>query len=147
MYTLSSQPSAAKPQIKYIMKLNSLLLAALATCLISALAQAEDRSIAAGGDQDGQRKDRPNHAERGERFANTDSNGDEQLSLEEVESAGAKRLVKHFDKIDSNGDGQLTKDELKAAHKKRGKGGKGKGGGKGSAKGDGQCSNCDTEAA
>ena len=129
------------------MKLNSLLLAALATCLISALAQAEDRSIAAGGDQDGQRKDRPNHAERGERFANTDLNGDEQLSLEEVESAGAKRLVKHFDKIDSNDDGQLTKDELKAAHKKRGKGGKGKGGGKGSAKGDGQCSNCDTEAA
>jgi hypothetical protein len=129
------------------MKLNSLLLAALATCLISALAQAEDRSIAAGGDQDGQRKDRPNHAERGERFANTDLNGDEQLSLEEVESAGAKRLVEHFDQIDSNDDGQLTKDELKAAHKKRGKGGKGKGGGKGSAKGDGQCSNCDTEAA
>ena len=147
MYMLSSQPSAAKPQIKYIMKLNSLLLAALATCLISALAQAEDRSIAAGGDQDGQRKDRPNHAERGERFANTDLNGDEQLSLEEVESAGAKRLVEHFDMIDSNDDGQLTKDELKAAHKKRGKGGKGKGGGKGSAKGAGQCSNCDTEAA
>ena len=146
MYMLSSQPSAAKPQIKYIMKLN-LLLAALATCLISALAQAEDRSIAAGGDQDGQRKDRPNHAERGERFANTDLNGDEQLSLEEVESAGAKRLVEHFDMIDSNDDGQLTKDELKAAHKKRGKGGKGKGGGKGSAKGAGQCSNCDTEAA
>ena len=129
------------------MKLNSLLLAALATCLISALAQAEDRSIAPGGDQDGQRKDRPNHAERGERFANTDLNGDEQLSLEEVESAGAKRLVEHFDMIDSNDDGQLTKDELKAAHKKRGKGGKGKGGGKGSAKGAGQCSNCDTEAA
>ena len=127
------------------MKLNSLLLAALATCLISALAQAEDRSIAAGGDQDGQRKDRPNHAERGERFANTDLNGDEQLSLEEVESAGATRLVKHFDKIDSNDDGQLTKDELKAAHKKRGKGGKG--GAKGSAKGAGQCSNCDTDAA
>lgn len=127
------------------MKLNSLLLAALATCLISALAQAEDRSIAAGGDQDGQRKDRLNHAERGERFANTDLNGDEQLSFEEAESAGAKRLVKHFDKIDSNDDGQLTKDELKAAHKKRGKGGKG--GAKGSAKSDGQCSNCDTDAA
>jgi hypothetical protein len=146
MYLLSSQPSAAKPQIKYIMKLNSLLLAALATCLISALAQAEDRSIAAGGDQDGQRKDRPNQAERGERFANTDSNGDEQLSLEEVESAGATRLVEYFDKIDTNGDGQLTKDELKTAHKKRGKGGKG-GKGKGSAKSDGQCSNCDTDAA
>ncbi|MBT4758675.1 MAG: hypothetical protein HOO08_09830 [Opitutae bacterium] len=119
------------------MKLKSLLLAALVTCLISALAQAEDRSIAGGGDQDSQRKDRPNHAERGERFANTDLNGDEQLSIEEVESAGAKRLVEHFNKIDSNDDGQLTKDELKAAHKKRGKGGKG-----GS-----QCSNCDTDGA
>ena len=142
MYVLSSQSRAAKPQIKYIMKLNRLLLTALATCLIPALAQAKERSVA-GGDQDGQRKDRPNHAERGEHFANTDSNGDEQLSLEELESAGAKRLVEHFDKIDSNDDGQLTKDELKAAHEKRGKEGKGKGG----AKGGGQCSNCDKDAA
>jgi hypothetical protein len=129
MYLLSSQSRAANPQIKYIMKLNRLLLTALATCLISALAQAEDRSIAGGGDQDGQRKDRPNHAERGERFANTDLNGDEQLSLEELQSAGAKRHIEHFDKIDSNGDGQLTKDELKAAHQKRvkrGKDGKGR---------------------
>ena len=140
MYVLSSQLGAAKPQIKNIMKFKTLLLTALAACLIPALAQAEGRSV--GGDQDGQRKGPPSQEERGERFANTDSNGDEQLSLEEVESAGAKRLVEHFDKIDQNGDGQLSKDELKAAHsQKRGKGGKGKGG-----KGGGQCQNCDKDA-
>jgi hypothetical protein len=143
MYLLSSQLSAAKPTLKYIMKLNRIILTVLATCLIPAFAQAANRSVA-GSDQDGQ--GRANQAERGERFANTDSNGDEQLSLEEVESAGATRLVEHFDKIDSNDDGQLSKDELKAVHKKRGKGGKG-GKGKGGAKSDGQCSNCDKDAA
>ena len=115
------------------MKLKTLLLTVLAACLIPALAQAEGKSV--GGDQDGQRKGPPSQEERGERFANTDTNGDEQLSLEEVESAGATRLAEHFDIIDKNGDGQLTKDELKAAHKKRGKGGKG-----------GKCPNCKTDA-
>ena len=119
------------------MKIKTLLLTALAACLIPALAQAEGRSV--GGDQDGQRKG-PSQEERGERFANTDTNGDEQLSLEEVESAGATRLVEHFDKIDRNGDGQLAKDELKAAHQKK-RGGKG---GKGGPKG--ECSNCETDA-
>jgi len=123
------------------MKLNRIILTVLATCLIPAFAQAAKRSVA-GSDQDGQSQGRVNQVERGERFADTDSNGDEQLSLEEVESAGATRLVEHFDKIDSNGDGQLTKDELKAAHKKRVKGGKGKGG-----KGERQCSNCDKDDA
>jgi len=123
------------------MKLNRIIFTVLATCLIPAFAQAAKRSVA-GSDQDGQRQGRVNQVERGERFADTDSNGDEQLSLEEVESAGATRLVEHFDKIDSNGDGQLTKDELKAAHKKRVKGGKGKGG-----KGERQCSNCDKDDA
>ncbi len=118
------------------MKFKTLLLTALAACLIPALAQAEGRSV--GGDQDGQRKGPPSQKERGERFANTDTNGDEQLSLEEVQSADAKRLVEHFDKIDANGDGQLTKDELKAAHKKRPKG---KGGPKG-----GKCANCKSDA-
>jgi hypothetical protein len=117
------------------MKIKTLLLTALAACLIPALAQAEGRSV--GGDQDGQRKGAPSQEERGERFANTDTNGDEQLSLEEVESADAKRLVEHFDKIDANSDGQLSKDELKAAHKKRG----GKSGKKG-----GNCSDCDKDA-
>ena len=104
------------------MKLKILLLTTLAACLLPALAQAEGRSV--NGDQHGQRQGRANQAERSERFANIDSNGDEQFSLEEVENAGAKRLVEHFDKIDSNDDGQLDKDELKAAHKKRVKRGK-----------------------
>jgi hypothetical protein len=106
------------------MQLKTLLLTALAACLIPTLAQAQGQSIA-GGDQGDQRKGPPSQAERGERFDNTDTNGDGQLSLEEVEGAGAKRLAEHFDKIDADGDGQLTKDELKAAHKKRGKGKKG----------------------
>lgn len=137
MTVASSHSSAAKPHKKYIMKFKTLLLTALATCLIPAFAQAEGRSL--GGDQDGQRKGPPSQEQRAERFANTDTNGDEQLSLEEVQSADAKKLIKHFDKIDANSDGQLSKDELKAAHKKRGKGGKG--GPKG-----GKCPNCKTDA-
>lgn len=117
------------------MTLKTLLLTALTACLIPALAQAES------GDQNGQRKGASSQEERGERFANTDTNGDEQLSLEELESAGATRLVEHFDKIDANGDGQLSKDELKAAHKKRGKGGKGGKGGKRA-----ECTSCDKDA-
>lgn len=140
MSVVSSHPRAAKPHKKNIMKFKTLLLTALAACLIPTLAQAEGRSI--DGDQDGQRKGPPSQEERAERFANTDTNGDEQLSLEEVKSADAGRLVEHFDKIDTNGDGQLTKDELKAAHKKRGKGGpKGKGGPRG-----GECPNCQKDA-
>ena len=136
MSLLSSQSRAAKPQRKHIMKLKTLLLTALAACLIPTLAQAEGRSV--GGDQDGKRKGPPSQEERGERFANTDSNGDEQLSFEEVESAGATRLAEQFDKIDQTGDGQLSKDELKAAHQKRRKGGKG---GKG-----GECPKCEKDA-
>jgi hypothetical protein len=137
MYLASSHSGAAKPHRKYIMKIKTLLLTALAACLIPAFAQAEGRSL--GGDQDSQRKGPPSQEERAERFANMDTNGDEQLSLEEVESADAKRLVEHFDKIDANSDGELTKDELKAAHKKHGKRGKG-------GKGGGKCPNCDTDA-
>ena len=104
------------------MQLKTLLLTALAACLIPALAQAQGQSIAGG---EGGERQRPSGEERGERFANMDTNGDEQLSLEEVQSADAKRLAEHFDKINADGDGQLTKEELKAAHKKRSKGKKG----------------------
>lgn len=100
------------------MKFKTLLLTALAACLIPALSQAEEA-------QEGQRKGPPSQEQRGERFANMDTNGDEQISLEEAQSAEATKLVEHFDKIDANGDGQLTKEELKAAKKKRGKKGKG----------------------
>ena len=105
------------------MKLKTFLLTALAAALLPTLAQAQSQSIS-GDAPDGQRKGPANQEERGERFDNADTNGDGQLSLEEVESTDAKRLAEHFDKIDADGDGQLTKEELKAAHKKRGKGGK-----------------------
>ena len=86
------------------MKLNTLLISVIAACLIPSIVQAKGQSI------------------NGERFANTDTDGDEQLSLEEIEIAGATRLAEHFDRIDADGDGRLTKDELKKSHKKRGKG-------------------------
>ena len=140
MYVLSSQSSAAKPDKINIMKFKTLLLTALAACLLPALAQAQGKSI--DGDQDGQRKGPPSQEERGERFDNADSNGDGQLSLEEVESSDAKRLAEHFDQIDTNGDGQLTKEELKAAHQKRGKGKK-NGGDKGNGDGQGTCPKCE----
>lgn len=57
----------------------------------------------------------------GERFSNTDTNGDQMISQAEAEAAGAQRLVKNFDKIDTNGDGQLTKEEIKSKAKKHGK--------------------------
>ncbi len=140
MYVLSSQPNAAKPHKKiHIMKFKTLLLTALAAFLIPALAQAEGRSV--GGDQDGQRKGPPSQQERGERFNNADSNGDGQLSREEVEGTEAKRLAENFDKIDADGDGQITKEELKAAHQKRGRGNKG--GPKGNGGGQGTCPKCD----
>jgi hypothetical protein len=112
------------------MKLKILLLTILTAYVLPGFAQAE--GLSESGQQDRQGKGISQQKERGERFANTDTNGDQQLSREEVENTAAKRLVEHFDKIDKNGDGQLTKDELKAAHKKRAKRApKGK-----------QCSNC-----
>lgn len=109
------------------MKFKTLLLTAIATGLIPALAHAKP--------ENGQRKGPPSHAERGERFSNTDTNGDGHLSREELQSAKAIKIIKHFDQIDADGDGQLTKDELKAAHQKRRNGAKG-----------GKCSNGQPDA-
>jgi len=100
------------------MKLNTLLISVVTACLIPLLVQAKGQSINGEGEQ----RQRPTAEERGERFANTDIDGDEQLSLEEIEIVGATRLAEHFDRIDADGDGRLTKDELKKSHKKRGKG-------------------------
>ncbi|MDG1668519.1 MAG: hypothetical protein P8M62_04015 [Opitutae bacterium] len=100
------------------MKLNTLLIPVVTACLIPLLVQAKGQSINGEGEQ----RQRPTAEERGERFANADTDGDEQLSLEEIEIAGATRLAKHFDRIDADGDGLLTKDELKKAHKMRRKG-------------------------
>jgi len=100
------------------MKLKTLLISVIAACLIPSIVQAKGQSINGEREQ----RQRPTAEERGERFANTDTDGDEQLSLEEIEIAGATRLAEHFDRIDADGDGLLTKDELKKAHKKRVKG-------------------------
>ena len=100
------------------MKLNTLLISVVTACLIPLLVQAKGQSINGEGEQ----RQRPTAEERGERFANADTDGDEQLSLEEIEIAGATRLAKHFDRIDADGDGLLSKDELKKAHKMRRKG-------------------------
>ena len=99
------------------MKLNTLLISAVAACLIPSLVHAQGQSI----NNEGKQRQRATAEERGERFANTDTDGNEQLSLEEIKIAGATRLALHFNRIDANGDGLLTKDELKKAHKKRGK--------------------------
>ncbi|MGZ0708726.1 hypothetical protein ACWPKO_10355 [Coraliomargarita sp. W4R53] len=95
------------------MKLKTLLLTTLTVCLIPTFAQAK-------GGENGQRKGPPTPEEMAAHFAKVDTNGDEQLSLEEVQTAEDKRLIKNFAKIDSNSDGLLTKDELEAAHAKRG---------------------------
>lgn len=93
------------------MQFKTLLLSAIAAGLLPVLAHAKP--------DNGQRQGPPSQAERGERFAKTDSNGDGHLSREELQNAGAKKLIQHFDKIDANGDGQLAKEELKAAHQQR----------------------------
>jgi Ca2+-binding EF-hand superfamily protein len=101
------------------MKFKTLALTVLTACLIPAFAQA------ANDNQSGQRKGPPSPEEAAAHFAKIDTNGDGQLSLNEVQTADDKKLVKRFDKIDTNSDGQLSEDELKAAHPKGPKGGKG----------------------
>jgi len=101
------------------MKLKTLLLTSVSVCLIPAFAQAK-------GGENGQRKGPPSPEEMAAHFAKIDTNGDELLSLEEVQIAEDKKLIKNFAKIDLNSDGLLTKDELEAAHAKRkGKGARG----------------------
>jgi len=59
------------------MKLNTLLISVVAAYLIPSLVQAKGQSINGEREQ----RQRPTAEERGERFANTDTDGDEQLSL------------------------------------------------------------------
>lgn len=51
----------------------------------------------------------------GDRFAEMDADQSGGISKEEA----GERLLEHFDDIDTDGDGELTKEELKAASQKR----------------------------
>ena len=53
-------------------------------------------------------------AKSGEGKKQFDANGDGMITKAEAETAGARRLLQHFEKIDANGDGNLTRDELKS---------------------------------
>lgn len=48
-----------------------------------------------------------------------DSNGDEVITLEEAEAAGADRFIEHFSEIDADGSGEVTQEELRAFHEER----------------------------
>ncbi|MEO0510079.1 MAG: hypothetical protein AAF065_09500 [Verrucomicrobiota bacterium] len=52
-------------------------------------------------------------------LAKIDSNGDEVISLEEAEDAGADKLVDNFNEIDTDGSSDLTKEELREHYKSR----------------------------
>lgn len=109
------------------MKIKALLLFTLAAFMLPSISSAKpkDRDGEAGSPQHG--KGNP-----AEMFQKTDTNKDGGLSLEEVEKARAKRLIKHFSKIDADSNGLLTQKELKARHeamkgqRAEGKGKKGK---------------------
>lgn len=57
--------------------------------------------------------------EHGQRFKDSDSNGDGKLSLEEFKAEAAKNIEKRFENADTDKDGFLTREELKAAHGKK----------------------------
>ena len=86
------------------MKYKNRLLCLLAAITLPALAQARPHE---------------NGGERGKGFDKLDTNGDQVITLEEAESAGAKRLVEHFAEIDADGSGEVTKEELRAHHEQR----------------------------
>ena len=54
-----------------------------------------------------------------ERIKVADADGNGVISSSEANEAGLEKLIKHFDKIDSDGDGEITKQELKSLGNKR----------------------------
>ena len=69
------------------------------------------------GDGQGGRQGRGGGAKA---FARADADNSRTLSYAEVEAAGMRRLVEHFDRIDADGDGELAPSELHALKQKRG---------------------------
>ena len=54
-----------------------------------------------------------------ERIKASDADGNGTISSNEANEAGLDKLIEHFDKIDSDGDGEITKQELKHIGNKR----------------------------
>lgn len=48
-----------------------------------------------------------------------DTDGNKAISYDEASTAGLDRLVENFDRLDSNGDGEVSRDEMKEARKNR----------------------------
>ena len=66
----------------------------------------------------GAAKERP-PKDHGQRFKDSDTNGDDKLSLEEFKADIVKNIEKRFENADTDKDGFLTREELKAAHGKK----------------------------
>ncbi|PXA03347.1 hypothetical protein DDZ13_12490 [Coraliomargarita sinensis] len=58
-------------------------------------------------------------AKPGKGFGKLDSNGDQVITLDEAEAAGAKKFVESFARIDADNSGEVTKEELRQHHKQR----------------------------
>ncbi|MGB0744875.1 MAG: EF-hand domain-containing protein [Opitutales bacterium] len=57
---------------------------------------------------------KPDKDERkGKGFGMLDSNGDQVITLDEAQAAGAEKFVENFTEIDADGSGEVTKDELR----------------------------------
>lgn len=82
------------------MKYRNLLPCLLAAVLIPAFADAKPKKPGKG-------------------FAKLDANGDEVITLDEAEAAGAEKFIEYFDQIDADGSGEVTKEELREHHKQR----------------------------
>ena len=88
------------------MKQSKVLIAALIAMSPAALFAADPATASPGQGQ-------------GDWFKGLDTNGDGAISQEEAQAAGARHLLRSFDKIDRNHDGMITLEELHEARMAR----------------------------
>jgi len=91
--------SCETPNKIKMMKYQKLLLGLLAAALLPSLALAKPSGATPG--------------KKGQAFSKLDSNGDQIVTLQEAEAAGAKRLIENFNAVDSDGSGGLTQTEMR----------------------------------